>query len=78
MDRDAILDVFDPTGVAIRGGDVAPLGIAPELRLKFLEAMLGHRLVHNVILSPGDHGVQPASGFSGRARVDADLRVGGP
>ena len=78
VDRDAILDVVDPTDVAVHGGHVAPLGIAPELRLKILEAMLGQRLVHNVILNPGEQGVPQASGFSGRARVDADLRVGGP
>ena len=78
VDHDAILEVVDPTDVAVHGGHVAPLSIAPELLLKLLKVVLGQRLVDNVILNPGDEAVPQASGFSGRARVDADLRGGGP
>ena len=77
VDHDAILEAVDPTGVAVYGGSNAPLGIAPELRLNYLGATLGLRLIHDIILNPGDQGVQQAFGLSGRAR-NQDMGVGGP
>src|SRR4051794_12997803 len=74
VDADAKPGPGDPTGVVVRGVCIAPRGIAPELRLKTLEASLGLRPVNGFEGGPDDQVVPQAPVAVGRP----DLRGGGP
>src|SRR4051812_29757565 len=74
VDADAKPGLGDPKGVVLRGGCIAPSGIAPELRLKMLEASLGLRLIDDFDVGPGDQVVPRTPVSVGRP----DLRGGGP